>query len=337
MAKTFSEKNSKAEILAAYQDLLTTMKEQKAQDVKQVKRETEEKEVVKTAVANSVEGIVKRHADLKLEIVKSMDSLEEKLIAEFRKLTELEQAIAIETKLLEELHQIKAEAETLAALVATQEQKKASFSEDMERKRADFDTDMSEKKAVWKREQEEYEASKKEREALLKKERQREEEDYTYNLQLKRKKEADDYETRKGLREKELTEKKAAFEKDVAEREQYLTSREDELEDLRTRVESFPKELERAVRDTEKAVLERIEVKYKHQAELAAKEMEGERKLAEQTIAALDKKIVEQEEQLRQLTQRASEAGLQVQEIAIKAIEGAASARIITQDRPRES
>jgi hypothetical protein len=83
--------------------------------------------------------------------------------------------------------------------------------------------------------------------------------------------------------------------------------------------------------------VERIEFKYKHQAELTDREIEGERKLAQQTIAALEKKISEQEEQIRQLTQRAGEAGLQVQQIAIKAIEGAGSTRIITSERPKET
>jgi hypothetical protein len=337
MAKPVSDKSTKTEILDAYQELLVKLKEQKAQDAKAVKKEAEEKEVVRAAVSNSVEGIVKRHADLKLEIVKSMDSLEEKLIAEFRRLTELEQAIAVETNLLEELFQIKAEAETLAALVAAQDQKKQSFAEDMETKKADFETEMSARKSAWKKEQEEYEAAKKERDSQTKKERQREEEEYEYDLNLKRKKEADAYAARKTAMEKDLTEKKAAFEKDVEEREKSLAAREKELEDLRTRVESFPKELDKTVRETEKAVMDRIEFKYKYQAELTAKEIEGERRLAQQAIAALEKKISEQEEQVRQLTQRASEAGLQVQQIAIKAIEGAGTTRIITPERQKET
>jgi hypothetical protein len=71
-----------------------------------VKKETEEKEVVKSASQNSVEEIVKRLAALKLEIVKNIDSLEEKLISEYRRFVELQQTIDVQAKSLEEIYGI---------------------------------------------------------------------------------------------------------------------------------------------------------------------------------------------------------------------------------------
>jgi predicted DsbA family dithiol-disulfide isomerase len=62
---------------------------------------------------------------------------------------------------------------------------------------------------------------------------------------------------------------------------------------------------------------------------MRAKETEGERRLSQQVIASLEARIKEQEEQIRQLTQRANEAGLQVQSIAVKAIEGASAWRAL--------
>ena len=334
MAKTISDKSTKTEILDAYNEMVEKMKEQKAMDSKAVKKEAEEKETVKKASLHSVEGIVKNTADLKLDIIKSMDGLGEKLIAEYKKLTELQQAIEIESKNIEDIYKIKVESESLTALLTAQKDKRAAFEQEMEEKKDDFDEDMSQKRLSWKKEQEEFEAAKKEREAQLKKERQREEDDFQYNLQLKRKKENDTYEEKKSALEKALTDKKFALEKEFAEREEYLSSKEKELEDLQKRVELFPKELEKAVKDTEKSVTERLGFTYKHEAELAAKEIEGERKLYEQRVAALELKIKEQDELIKQLTQKANEAGLQVQSIAIKAIEGA-SAQRITVERER--
>jgi hypothetical protein len=334
MTKTISDKNTKTEILEAYNDMLEKMKEQKAMDAKAVKKEVEEKEIVKKASQHSVEGIVKSMADLKLEIIKSMDGLGEHLIAEYKKLTELQQAIEVETKTIEDIYKIKAEAESLTALVAAQKDKRAAFETEMEQKKADFDDDMTQKRALWKKDQDDFESAKKEREAQSKKERQREEEDYLYNLQLKRKKEADVYEANSANLEKELTEKKASFEKEFYEREANLSAREKELADLKARVESFPKELEKAVKDTERSVTERLNFTHSHEAELATKEIEGERKLYQQKIEALESKINEQDDLIKQLTQKANEAGLQVQSIAIKAIEGA-SAQRITVERER--
>ena len=301
-----------------------------------MKKETEEKEVVKSASENSVEEIVKRLAGLKLEIVKNVDSLEEKLIAEYRRFVELQQAIDVQTKSLEEIYGIQAEAETLTALINTQKEKKDAFDVEMDRKKTELDVVITETKQQWKKEQEEYEAAKKERDMLLKKERQREEDDYTYNLQLTRKKDADTYEAKRVALEKELIEKRTAVENELSEREATVASKEKELVELGLKVEAFPKELDKAVKETEKNVTEKIETKYKHQTDLSAKEIEGERKLSKQIIDALEGKIKEQEEQIKQLTQKADDSVAQVQKIAVKAIEGASSQRVFV-ERSKEN
>lgn len=126
------------------------------------------------------------------------------------------------------------------------------------------------------------------------------------------------------------------MEKELTEREAAVSSREKELDDLRSRVEGFPKELEKAAKETEKSVTERVEFKYKFQTELAAKEAEGEKRLNMQIIADLERKIKEQEEQIRQLSQKAGDSIQQVQTIALKAIEGAAAQRIVT-ERTKEN
>jgi hypothetical protein len=335
MTKTVSEKSTKTEILDAYNELVVKVREQKAMDSRVAKKETEEKETVKTASQNSVEGIVKNLANLKLDIVKAMDTLEEKLIAEFRRLTELQQAIHIETKELDDTYGIKSEAETLATILLAQKEKRTAFELEIEQKKSDFEADMGQKKAQWKKEQEEYESAKKERDQQAKKERQREEEEYEYDLQLKRKKDNDVYETKKAALEKQLAERKSVFERDFAEREALIASKEKELADLRTKVESFPKELDKVAKDTEKSVTDRIEFKYKYQAELGAREVEGEKRLHQQMITALEAKIKDQDEQIRQLTQKANESVQQVQAIAVKAIEGASAQRVYA-DRPKE-
>jgi len=252
MVKAVSDKSTKTEILEAYNELLTKMKEQKAMDAKAVKKEAEEKELVRTASLSSIEDIVKRLASLKLDIVKSMDGLEKMLIEEFRKLSDLKMATEIENRTLEELYQIKAEAESLTALIAAQKEKKAAFEEELARKKAEFEEEITQRRLEWKKEQERFEQEKKERETQLKKDRQREEEEYNYNLKLMRKKDADAYEMKKAALEKELAEKKAAFEKEFAERESIISAREKEYEDMRSKIEAFQNELARAIKDTEK-------------------------------------------------------------------------------------
>lgn len=169
MTKAVSDKSTKTEILDAYNDLLAKVKDQKAADQKAVRKETEEREIVKSAGQNSVEDIVKKLAGLKLEIVKSIDGLEERLIAEYKRFTELQQAVSIESAELKEMHGIQAEAGSLAALIMAQKERKSDFEDEMEEKKSDFDADMAQKKLQWKKEQEEFEFARKERDAQLKK------------------------------------------------------------------------------------------------------------------------------------------------------------------------
>jgi hypothetical protein len=90
-----------------------------------------------------------------------------------------------------------------------------------------------------------------------------------------------------------------------------------------------PARLNDAVAKTETSVTDRLTTVIKHEKELLARDLEGERKLNRQIIASLESKIKEQEELIRQLTLKADESVSQVQTIAIKAIEGAASQRVI--------
>ncbi len=339
MSKEVSLRSSKNEILDAYNELLAKIKEQKIADRKVEKKKEDEEKIVESAIQSSDEKILKGLTDVKLEIVKQVDSIGEQLMNEHKKLTELQQAIEIEKKYLDEIYEIKINVDSLSALLAAQKEKKAAVEIEMQEKREQFDEEMIEKKLQWRQEQDNYELQKKERDAQSKKDRQREEEEYNYNVQLKRKKDADIYDAQKTALEKELTEKKAAVEKELAERETAITSKEKEFAELKAKVDTFPVELERVKKETEKLVTERIEFTYKHDVELSAKEIDGDRKLNKQIIVSLEAKIKEQEELIKQLTLKTNEAGLQVQAIAIKAIEVASSQRayISTHEKTSES
>ncbi|MEZ5582466.1 MAG: hypothetical protein R3F37_06695 [Candidatus Competibacteraceae bacterium] len=295
------------------------------------KEKAEKKEIVETATKNSVDSIIRGLTDLKLAITRSLDELERQLISESQKLHNLRQAIDIEQKNLEEIHEIQGQRRQSGGLVVGSRPSKVG------KNGPRFEADMTEKKSSWKKNKKKYERLKKERNEENKRTRQREEEDYSYSLKLARKKDQDAYAEKKASLEKELTEKVATLEKEWSAREAALAAREQELADLRTRVDAFPQELDRAVTSKEQTVTERLEFKYRHEAQMAAKETEGERKLSQQIITSLEAKIKEQEEQIRQLAQKANEAGLQVQSIALKAIEGAGSWRTLGSAHERSS
>jgi len=92
---------------------------------------------------------------------------------------------------------------------------------------------MTQKRQQWKKEQEEFERVRKERDDQAKKERAREEEEYAYGIKLTRKKDEDDYASRKNAQEKALEEKRTSLEKSWLEREGPLAACEQELANFR--------------------------------------------------------------------------------------------------------
>jgi len=337
MEPEITAKSTKNEILEAYRAALKQMEEQKQANRREEKARVEKKEVVAEAHGNTMEGIVKSLAELKLAIGKSLDELETQLLAESRRLAVMRQASEIENRNLEEIHQIQAEANSLAALIEAQKDKKREFEADLETKAAAFETEMTQKRQLWKKEQEDFERARKERDEQVKKDRAREEEEYAYGIKLTRKKDEDEYASRKNAQEKALEEKRTSLEKSWAERESALAVREQELADLRSRTEAFPAELEKAAKEAEGRILSKLKTEHQFEKQILAKESEAAGKLKDQMIASLEAKIQNQEELIRQLSRKADEASLSVQNIALKALDPGVTRRAAADIRSDET
>jgi len=325
-------KNTKNEILAAYEDLLKRVNDKKTDEPKKVQEAQKQEAVVKKAEGLSNETIIKGIAGLKVEITSALDKLGEKFVEEYKKFDELQQAIQTEKKNLEDLYQLSASTDSLSVMLLAQKEKKEQFEQEMATRKTEldekmksekerFDLEINEKKALWIKEQDAFlEKIKEENESTTKK-RKREEEEYQYALQLTRKKEVDLYEEKKQKLEKELADKKMAFEKEVTERETNLKLAETELTELRSKNAAFPSELEKAVQSAVKLATEKLETTFKFQKELSEKEVSGELKLKDQIIQTLNAKIKDLETSLKELSQKTVTAETSVKDIAIKAIE----------------
>lgn len=137
--------------------------------------------------------------------------------------------------------------------------------------------------------------------------RRRDEEEYQLTQAQQRKKEAITRE-----------EQEAAFRK----REEELRAREEEFRELRARVEAFPAEQERAIVHARSETQTQVEKEMRMQAELIAKETEGERKVSGARITFLESTAAKQTEEITTLKKELDAAFRQVQSIAEKAIEG---------------
>jgi hypothetical protein len=325
-------KSSKSEILEAYEEVLQALEEVKKSNKLEARREQEKRTTITNASQNTSNGIVQDLANLKLEIVKSLESVENQLLAEHKKLSTLQEALKLQENDLEDLHQIKMTVNTFEALLQAQKQKKEAFDRSMVEQTQVFEQEMVQKRLLWKQEQEQVTNAWKEQENQQKKLKQREEEDYIYRRDLERKKENDKYVMQQQALEKELIDKRILLEQEFAQREANVLAKEQELQSLRAQAEEAPKKLQQAIVDTEKAITERLHFKYDYEIKIAQKEVEGERKLYQQMIATLEAKIKQQEQQVKELTEKANHSGLQVQQIAVKAIESASGQRFYNQN-----
>jgi hypothetical protein len=336
METEVSTKNTKNQILDAYNQLLKKMQAQKADEPKKAQAEKQKQEVVAQAKSTSNEDIVTSITNLKVSVAAQLDSLAGKFVAEQQKFEELQKAIEIEKKNLEDLYQLSANTDSLAAMLLAQSEQREKFEQEMAQRKQElsdkinsekeqFETEMAQRRAQWKKEQAEQQLAAKEEAAKTKKDREREEEEYLYNLKLTRKKENDLYEEKKQKLEKELSEKKAAFEKEFAERKAAIEEAEAELHELRKKAQAFPAELEKAVADAVAATTEKLETTHQFDMKLREKEVEGELKLKDQIIAALNSKIKEMENSFKEMSEKTRRAESSVNDIALKAIESSSS------------
>lgn len=114
----------------------------------------------------------------------------------------------------------------------------------------------------------------------------------------------------------------------MSDRESNVKSAEQELTVLRKSNEEFPIKLEKALTDNEKEVVQRIKIQYEFESKLIAKQNEGELKLKEQTIVSLKEKIGEMQQIIKQLTDKANVAEVNVKDIAMKAIESSSKIQV---------
>ncbi|MFA5727688.1 MAG: hypothetical protein WC886_08615 [Saccharofermentanaceae bacterium] len=336
MAKeTVTKTSTKNEIFDAYETLLKKVVDLETLKPQEIKEKEDKQALVKKVSDITSDNIVKGIAELKLKLGSSLDQVEESLMAEHKKLNEIRQAIDIQKTLIDDLYKVKITADSLAAMLLAHKEKKQQIeAEEQELKlelqqlRDEFDTEMGIKKNDWDKEKIRIQLDIKEEKERLKKEHQREEDDYTYNLQIKRRKEQDEYAEKRRKTELDFLTKTGEKEKALSERENAVQEKEEAFALLQEKVSKFDDELAKTIKITEKTLTERLTAQFGFEKELQLKEQEGLIKLKEQTIQTLESRIKEQESYIKQLTQKTKLADKSVKDIAIKAIESSGKVQL---------
>ena len=323
-----STKNTKTEILEAYETLLKEVQKAKANVPKQIQEEKQKQETVKKVTDITQNSIITDIGTLKSGLTKSLDDMLSGLTGEFQKLEDIRSAIKVEKQALEDLYELSANTDSLAAMLLAQKEKKEAFEKEMKDTKDTFTLEMNEKKAQWEYEKNKQKAEEKEYVEELNKKRKREEEEYQYKLKVSRLKEQDDYDNQKNLLEKELAAKKSAFEHEISIREAAVKNAETELAELRKNNTEFPDKLEKALADQKQTITDNLQTKYDFDLTLIKSQNQAEIRLKDQIIESLQEKIRELQTQLNLYSEKATTAEAGVKEIAMKAIENSSKVRV---------
>lgn len=185
--KSVSEKNTKSEILAAYQQLL----DEAASGSAVPAEAAEDRAAVTAASSETVEKIATELSKLKLSFVQAVNDLTDRLTGEAERLAAIRKAIALSKKELEETQKIKTTAGLLYRMLELQKTKEKAWAE--------------EEKA---------------HEEEMNKRRSRDSEEYAYEMKLQKQRDADERESARLNRERkdrEGAEAEAAMRKELEE------------------------------------------------------------------------------------------------------------------------
>lgn len=303
-----TEKNTKAQILDAYEEAMRTIAELKA-------GKTTTAEVVKAKEIKAVKESAKQ--------IVEMNILDAGIVAKYNNLLETIKMLEAE---IEELYGIKKEADTLEALInaykdderkfkIAKEERLAKANEEYEEKVAANNKKVSELKDDYAKLLSDLKAKYQEEKVALEKERAREKEEYTYNLNRERTIENDKWADEKAQREAALKAKEDA----VAERESKVEELEQKIKDL----ESSKCFLETKIEEVKISSFEEGKAKAKKEADTSkvfsdrAHKAELDRK--DDRIAALESALEEAREANKSLQSKLDESYARIQSMAIEA------------------
>ncbi|MGA2747745.1 MAG: hypothetical protein ABSG59_03135 [Verrucomicrobiota bacterium] len=332
-AKRLSEKNTKQEMLEAYQSLARQLDEKRSVELAPERRleEKNAEEAVKVATAIVPDTIDRELGSLKAEIGKMLADISDRLAAESAKFRNVQKAVESKERELKELYGIEKAAVSLAALIEAQSQKRADFESQIAREQEELENEIQTKRAAWEEERKANEAQVKERDAADKKAQDRAREDFNYAFKREQQAIKDKLNDEKIALEKEIKLKRETAEKELAERERAVSDKERELAELRAKTTAFPKDLETAVNQAVKDAADRLKLEAKSREDLAHKQFEGERNVLSARNENLERANKDLLAANSKLAQQLEAAYQKVQDIAEKTVEGASQTRSLAE------
>jgi hypothetical protein len=338
-AKKPTDKNTKAEILQAYEELvkeqaaLKTQLEQKPTEKPSVPKEQPKSDpkpepkiaMTQTTIQQKMNNTIQSLANIQLGFGSAANELSEQLTTKASKLAEIQQVVEEEISQLSQLHNLEVSEDILDTLIQSYQDNEKAYQEEYSQRYEVLSQELLELNNNWQKEQEEHQRNIKERNENLNRTRQRDSAEYKYDLELQRKLTNDEYAQEQKLLNNQLEEEKKTTEKQWSEREKTIADREKEFTELKAKVEAFPKDKETALKKATEEGKGIATYQAKVKSDLYGKEVEGQKRFYEQRLQSLEQTITNQQTRLETLSRQLESALKQVQDLAVKAIEGSSN------------
>ena len=240
--------------------------------------------------------VSKEISELKMFTTSTLDSLANSIIGKLGMLEQIDKAINFQQENLERVNKITIAATTLESLLLAQETQRQAFNEEMD---------------------------------LVKKQWQRDQDAYKYQLSLEKRNDADSFEALKKKRILELEDFCKGKLNDLADKETALNKQKAEYDLVIVEAKEFPARLEHALNSKEQEVRNQMMKDFEFQLRIAQKDSENAARLADQTIRSQTARINELEKQITDLRIQESKATERVQQIAEKAIENSVKSNTV--------
>lgn len=340
---TINSRNTKAEILAAYKAL---EKENKSLQVESKRNSNTQKEnsnsqnnSSNSTKLNRILNTIQQHTDqrdisntikileqLQIGFGTSVSHLSKQLTAEATTLEEISQLISEEQEQLEQLHNLETiEDETIDNLIIQYQNDYKILSEEFESQSENKKQELFELNQSWNKEKDAHNREIKNRNEERKKSKQRDAEEYQYQIDLARDIDEEQYEQNKQEKYQELEAYRQELEQQWQEKEQAIATKEKEYTEAQEQITEFEEKLRKKIKQGEEEGKAIGTYQAKVRQDLRAKEIVGEEKNYQLKIEDLQQTINSQEARISKLIQQLDAAQKQVQDLAVKAIEGTAN------------
>jgi hypothetical protein len=330
-----TDKNTKAEILAAYNQLADEKKALET-EAKNIQKQTtlsakvvpaEPKAIMNAGTSqDKITNTIANLDSIQLGFGAAVSQLSEKLTTEAAKLAEIREDVTTEITDLQILHGLAVDEDTFTELIENYETSSKAFGEELRSRQESHQQEVQTLTKTWSKEQEQNGITVKERVELDRKNSQREVQEYKYSLDLERKIDREQHEQQQSGLYYELAETIETQEKAWTERELALAEREKLFHEAKDKVAAFAQDKEKAI---EKAKAEGKGIatwQAKIKSDLYSKDVEGQKRFYDGRIESLEDTISNQGDRLNSLSKQLEAALKQVQDLAVKAIEGSANA-----------